>query len=320
MFKRCLQATAIGVTLFVALVQRTPAQTAADIVINDTQVFPESLTSARDGTVFIGSIGKNAVYRATPKATRADAWILPAAGELQAVLGVLADDGANTLWVCSSVFGGRGAAAATPPASGGTALKSFDLRTGALKGSFPFPGGGLCNDIAVAQDGTAYATDTQGGRVLRLKKGASAFDVWSADPLLASADGIAILGDGAVYVNTFMTGTLVRIAVSKEGSAGAPMKLETSRPIVRPDGMRSVGGNTMLLVEGEGRLDEVTVDGNRAQVRVLKEGFTGPTAVTLVGDIAYVIEAKLNYRNDPNLRGQDPGPFRALPVSYRKGR
>lgn len=287
-----------------------------EIVINDTQVFPESLTSARDGSVFFGSIGKNTVYRAAPNATRADAWIQPATGQLQAVLGVLADDRANTLWACSSVFGARGAAPASPP-SGETALKSFDLKAGTLKGSFAFPGGGLCNDIAIAGDGTAYATDTAGGRILRLKKNARALDVWSTDPLLASADGISILAEGAVYVNTFMTGTLVRVPVARDGAAGPAIKLDPSRPIVRPDGMRSVGRNTMLLVEGEGRLDEVTVDGNRAQVRVLKDGFTGPTAVTLVGGTAYVIEAKLNYRNDPNLRGQDPGPFRAIPVPYR---
>ena len=47
-----------------------------------------------------------------------------------------------------------------------------------------------------------------------------------------------------------------------------------------PDGMRSVGSKTMLLVEG-GRLDEVTINGDKADVKVLKDGMTGITAVTL---------------------------------------
>jgi len=55
--------------------------------------------------------------------------------------------------------------------SGETALKAFTLKNAALKASYPFPGNGACNDIAVAPDGTVYATDTSGGRVLRLKKG-----------------------------------------------------------------------------------------------------------------------------------------------------
>ena len=61
----------------------------------------------------------------------------------------------------------------------------------------------------------------------------------------------------------------------------------------------------------------MTINGDAARVNVLKEGLAGPTAVTLVGDTAFVLEAKLNYRNDPNLRSQDPGPFRAVAVPYR---
>ena len=72
----------------------------------------------------------------------------------------------------------------------------------------------------------------------------------------------------------------------------------------------------MLLVEGAGRLDEVTIAGNKAEIKVLKDGLTGPTAVTLVGGTAYVAEARLNFRNDPKLRDTDPGPFRAVAVPY----
>jgi hypothetical protein len=69
----------------------------------------------------------------------------------------------------------------------------------------------------------------------------------------------------------------------------------------------------MLLVEG-GRLDEVTIDGDKADVKVLKEGMPGITAVTLVDGMAYVAEAKLNLRNDAT---KDPGPFRAIGVGYK---
>ena len=120
--------------------------------------------------------------------------------------------------------------------------------------------------------------------------------------LLATADGIALLADGSVYVNSVGPGTLMRIPVKADGSAGAVTKLETSRPLQSPDGMRSVGSKTMLLVEGAGRLDEVTINGDKAEIKVLKEGLTGPTAVTMVGDMAFVAEARLNYRNDPKLR------------------
>ena len=76
----------------------------------------------------------------------------------------------------------------------------------------------------------------------------------------------------------------------------------------------------MLLVEGAGRLDEVTINGDKAEIRVLKDGMTAPTAVTLVGDMAYVAEARLNLRNDPKLSDQDLGPFRAVGVPYKAPR
>ena len=111
-------------------------------------------------------------------------------------------------------------------------------------------------------------------------------------------------------------GFLARIPVQADGSAGVISKLESSQPLSRPDGMRSVGSRTLLLVEGAGRLDEVTIAGNRAEIKVLKDGLTGPTAVTLVGETAYVSEARLNLR----MSNEDPGPFRAVGVPYKAPR
>ena len=71
-------------------------------------------------------------------------WIAAGPNGLGRVLGVFADDAANTLWVCTND---------TNPNGTNAELKSFDLKTAAPKGSYPFPGGGLCNDIAVARDG-----------------------------------------------------------------------------------------------------------------------------------------------------------------------
>lgn len=287
----------------------------SQITVKDTREFPESITSTKEGAVFFGSMSKGVIYRAAPGSAVAEPWIKPVTGNLKNVLGVFADERGKILWACSIVRPVPG----EPEPQPDTALKAFNLRSGAFKTSYAFPEHkGVCNDIAVAPDGTVYATETGEGKVLRLKRGAKNLELWSSDPLLASADGIALLSDGAVYVNGVRTGVLVRIPVRPDGSAGPAMKLETSRPLVRPDGMRSVGPNTILLAEGEGRVDEVTVNGEKAEIKVLKGGFTdGPTAVTLICGTAFVLEAKLNYLNDEKLRGQDPGTFRASAVPYR---
>jgi hypothetical protein len=106
---------------------------------------------------------------------------------------------------------------------------------------------------------------------------------------MAIPDGIAILADGAVYVNLFFSGQLVRIPVNADGSAGAIVPIETSLPLSRPDGLRSVGPNTMIQAEGSGRVAELTIKGDRAEVRSLQEGFKSTTGVTVVGNTAYVL-------------------------------
>jgi hypothetical protein len=109
------------------------------------------------------------------------------------------------------------------------------------------------------------------------------------DPQLAGVDGVAIQADGAVYVNTFFAGKLFRIPVNADGSAGAMVPIETSMPLTRPDGLRTVGPRTLIQAEGQGRLAELTIQGNRAEVRVLREGLTAATGVTVVGNTALVL-------------------------------
>jgi sugar lactone lactonase YvrE len=304
--RHCVTGTFACIIALSCIVQAADRST---ITFADGRIFPESLTSTKNGDIYFGALGQNAVYRAAKGSSVATAWIKPKTGDLQQVLGVFADEKAGVLWVCSSATGGRGGA----PYVGDTTLKSFALKDASLKGSYTFPGNGFCNDIAVAKDGTVYAADTTQGRVLRLKKGSSTLDVWANDAMqLAGADGVALLGDGNLYVNSVTQSTLMRIPVKADGSAGPIEKLQPSQALMGPDGMRSVGSRTLLLVEG-GRLDEVTITGNKAEVKVLKDGMPGITAVTLVGNTAYVSEARLNARTGT----ADPGPFRALSVPYK---
>lgn len=262
------------------------AQTRTEVTINDTGVQAENLTSSQDGSVYFGSTAKGTIYRAAPGASQAEPWIQATTAGLTNVLGVLADDKTNTLWVCQNNTGGRGGA----PIVGQTALRSFDLKSGSAKGTYPFPtNGGVCNDMAIAADGTVYATESFGNRIHRLRPGAAALDMWVTDPQLSAIDGIALLADGAVYVNTFSSGQLFRIPVNPDGSAGALVPIATSLPLSRPDGLRTVGPRTLIQAEGQGRVTELTVNGNRADVRVLRDGLTGPTGVTLLGDNALVL-------------------------------
>ena len=122
------------------------AQERTEVTIDDSGVQAENLTSSQDGSVYFGSTAKGTIYRAAPGAPRAEPWIQASTAGLTNVLGVLADDKTGTLWVCQNNTGGRGGA----PVVGQTALRSFDLKSGAAKGTYPFPSnGGVCNDMGI---------------------------------------------------------------------------------------------------------------------------------------------------------------------------
>ena len=278
-----LIAAVVTLTSFAPLAR---AQNRTQVTISDTGVVAENVTSSRDGSVYFGSMAKGTIYRAAPGAAQAEPWILASTAGLTRVLGVLADDKTNTLWVCQNATDGRDGT----PVVGQTALRSFDLTSGAAKGTYPFPSSsGVCNDIALSADGTVYASESFRGRVHRLKPGATTLEVWASDEQLNVIDGLAFLADGSLYVNNFATGRLFRIAVNPDGSAGAIVPIETSLPLVRPDGLRSVGPRTLLQAEQQGRITELAISGDHAEVRVVQDGLTRASGVTVVGNTALVL-------------------------------
>lgn len=169
-----------------------PGQVVTEITLPGTRVFPESITSTADGTLYAGSLGHGDVLRIAPGKSTAEEWIKPGAGGLNNVLGVFADEKNKLFWVCSNNLENKGSP---------TAVMSFDLKTGAVKGTYRLPGDmALCNDIAVAPDGTAYISDTRQDSVLMLHPGAKELQTVAKDPLLAGADGLAFGDKTTLYV------------------------------------------------------------------------------------------------------------------------
>ena len=76
-------------------------------------------------------------------------------------------------------------------------------------------------------------------------------------------------------------------------------------------------GDGLLVIEGAGRLDKVTVKGDEARIETIKEGLAEPVSVTVVGNTGWVAEGKLSYIIGEN-KGKDPGPFKLEPVTLSK--
>ena len=294
----------------------------AEITLNGDRIFPESMTSAPDGSVIFGSIGQHAIYRAKPGSATADVWIAPNTEGLSSVFGVFADPKSNTLWACTGTPAfGPPQPGAPPPAP--SKLYAFDLKTGAHKANYALPtAGAFCNDIAVDAAGNAYATDTNNMEVVRLKKGAQQLEVWAGNggfgPKGGVLDGIAVLGK-RVLVNTLGTSKVFSVPIEADGKSGSVTELSLDKPISRPDGMRSFGKDKLLIIEGGngGKLSKIALSDNSGKVETLKEGYPdGPVAVTVIGTTAYVVEAQLAaMRGGPDAKTK---PFRATSVEVGK--
>lgn len=317
------QATIAGrvVALALAAAPVGSAHAAQELVaVPGERAFPESVTSTGDGTLYVGSIVEGGILRAPPGAATAEPWIAPAAHGTRSIFGVLADESTGTLWACSNDVSAIGIP--SPGDALGSTLKGFDLATGALKSSAALPGEQpFCNDIAVGPDGRVYVSDILASRVLRLTPDGSGFEVWTADERLApepdgpGVDGLVFGSDGALYLTTFGKGELFRVAVGPDGAAGAVTPLVPSRALTMPDTLRLLDDGRLLLVEGGGSLDLVTVVGDKAQIETLADGFITPVSVTQVGDTAWVAEGQLGHLFDPALKDKQPKlPFRIVAV------
>jgi hypothetical protein len=132
----------------------------------------------------------------------------------------------------------------------------LDLQTGKLKARYVLPtAGAFCYDIAIGPDGTTYVTDSNNMQVVRLAKGGRQLQVWAGDgafgPKGGILDGISVL-DNRVFVNTLNTSRIFSILIDGDGKSGTVAEVLLSRPIERPDGMRSFGKDSTLLVESGG--------------------------------------------------------------------
>src|SRR5258706_3860177 len=133
---RPTQAALVG-ALFSSVVWMTAGAGPSSIALPGERAFPESITSARDGTLFIGRLGEGGVVRADPRTGAAALFVAPGAAGSRSITGVFADQASGHPWAWSTDLSALGG-----PSAGrdrGAALKAFDLRTGAAKRSGPPP-------------------------------------------------------------------------------------------------------------------------------------------------------------------------------------
>ena len=266
----------------VALTSLVPSASAAEILIGDAKSQPESLTIAPGGVLIVGSASTPFVYKVRAGSATAEKFIdASTEGPGTFFFGMLADASTNTLWTCQLT-----PVAGVTPVQRHTALRSFDLTTGAPKLRWNLSGNNsTCNDFAIGPDKALYLADTANSKIYKLPAGASTAELFLEHRALYGIDGVAFL-NGTLYVNNVFSNNLYRIPVDAAGKAGVPVDIWMDQPVSGPDGMRAANGKLIVAENGSGRISIITVNGDKASVKVIKEGLNTPTAVEPAGDTA----------------------------------
>lgn len=145
----------------------------------------------------------------------------------------------------------------------------IDLASGAVKTRHAVPGAPFVNDVAVADDGTIYATETMQGAVYVISGGTASEFV--KDPALAGANGIIIVG-GKLLVATLgdISGGFENIKPSNVKAVDIATRAITdygsAEPVGVLDGIEAVEGGVLVTDNSGGRLVRVGEDGTITEV------------------------------------------------------
>lgn len=255
-----------------------PMRTTRAIARLPEEFFPESIATDAYGQFYLGSATRSEILRVSASGTP-EVWIPSGVGGLMSVQGLLV--ASDRLYACTGDLGKH----ATP--TGPSAVLAFELQTSSVQGRWPLTDGGFCNDMAQLPDGSLLITDTMGARLWRFDPAQElAPEVWLADARLGGANGITTSSDGSnVFVSTFSDGRILRIGLEAPRSV---TELALSRPLDGGDALRMTPDGRLVVFEngvphGTGRLTQIELSGNEAELTTILATTAGPTSGVIVG-------------------------------------
>ncbi|WP_439658761.1 SMP-30/gluconolactonase/LRE family protein [Lentzea sp. HUAS TT2] len=165
------------------------------------------------------------------------------------------------------------------------------------------PANTLPNGIALDRH-TLYVADSTGA-VWRVPTSGGTAAVWSSDPALAPAGFLGANGlrvrDGAVWVTNLDLGTIVRIPVRANGTAGSPKVVATGLAGIDDFAFTGRGTEIIAALDTVNQVALVRPDGTHTIVLDAADGLQGPTTIALRGNDVYVPSAAYLTGTDPNL-------------------
>lgn len=275
--------------------------------------YPNGITRASDGTLYIGSVVSGQILQIAPDGNITT--FFPGSEEVFAATSLRVDEQRGILWGTSPDFLG------VPNAEGEMIRRphrvfAIAITTGEVVRSLTMPDNGFGNDLALDSNGGVYITDSFNPRVYYLDLNANQLTTWIEDELFhpepeaIGLAGIARNSNGTTIVGMFSEGEIIKIA----NSAVEVISLE--RPLENPDGMQFASDGSLLLTEaaiesGNGRLVRINVlsNSNPKPVETLASGLDTPVNLTVSGNEVWVTESRIRHRLLPEKEAKIPDRF-----------
>lgn len=168
------------------------------------------------------------------------------------------------------------------------------------------PADGLPNGLALdPHTGTLYVTDSVLGTIWRVPATGGTPTLWSAAPELAATGFLGVNGlklrGGAVWATNLDRGTVLRIPLRRDGSAGEVRTVATGLTGIDDFAFTGRGDQLLAALDGPSEVALVQSDGSHSIVLTPADGLQNPTSVALRGTTVYVLSAAYVTGRDPNL-------------------
>lgn len=295
----------------------TLATTEPPIRLSADFQYPNGITHASDGTLYVGSITSGRILRITPDGKSET--FFPGNDDVFAATSLRLDEPRGILWGSSPDFLGtrtpNGETVRRPPR-----VFAIDTRSRKVLRLIPMPKGGFSNDLAVDLNGGVYITDSTLARIHYLAPGTTQLQTWATDERFRDKriglGGIARRSDGVLVVAHYSNGNLFKV-IPQSGRSPTVKAIPLERSLENPDGMQFAPDGSLILTEGavmtgNGRLSRINVFApgtNPKPIETLASSLKSPVNLTLTGQEIWVTESQIRHRLTPGQEAQVPTLF-----------
>ena len=257
---------------------------------------PENITLEPNGDADVTFAYAHQVARVTPQGTITILATLPAAPSGTTAASGIVRTSDGTLYVNYLDIGGT--------ESGIWRIS----RNGSAEPVAALPDAGFLNGLALDPGtGALFTVDSFAGTVWKVWPRTGKAEVWASGQDLQptapggfGVNGLKVHG-GSVWVTNSSQGTLLRIPILPDGSAGTTVVAATGLASI--DDFSFTGhGNTVLAAQpGLNQVDLIASGGASRAVLTAADGISGPSSVAVSGRTVYVTSAAYATGVDPNL-------------------